>query len=92
MIPIITGALAAAGGLTGGIVSAVSAAKSNNEQARHNRVIEEQLKSGSGVISDIISKVPVLGFFIGPLLKKIGLGSKDVSKLNRGVDVSLTVG
>src|SRR5207245_4353630 len=44
LIPIIASALGAAGGVAGGVASAVSSAKSNAEQARHNRVIEEQLK------------------------------------------------
>src|SRR6476469_6395255 len=61
LIPLIAGAVGAAGGLTGGIASAVSAAKSNAEQARHNREIEEQLKSGSGVVADVVGKVPVVG-------------------------------
>src|SRR6476469_7698327 len=61
LIPLIAGAVGAAGGLTGGIASAVSAAKSNAEQARHNREIEEQLKSGTGVVTEVIGKVPVIG-------------------------------
>src|SRR6476469_3239263 len=65
LIPLIAGAVGAAGGLTGGIASAVSAAKSNAEQARHNREIEEQLKSGSGVVADVVGKV------VKPLLQKI---------------------
>ncbi len=84
LIPIIASALGAAGGLAGGISSAVSAAKSNAEQARHNREIEEQLKSGSGVVSDVVGKIPILGSFIGPLLQKIGLGIKDINRLKRG--------
>ena len=84
LIPIIMGAVGAAGGLTGGIASAVSSAKSNTEQARHNRVIEEQLKSGSGIVSDIIGKVPVIGHHLKPLLQKIGLGVKDCNHINNG--------
>jgi hypothetical protein len=92
LIPLIAGAVGAAGGLTGGIASAVSAAKSNAEQARHNREIEEQLKGGSGaggrtgggVVSDFIGKVPVLGSFLQPLLQKIGLGIKDYNKISTG--------
>jgi len=40
LIPLIAGAVGAAGTLTGGLASVVSAAKSNAEQARHNRAIE----------------------------------------------------
>src|SRR5687768_15098486 len=42
LIPLIAGAVGAAGAATGGISAAVSAAKSNAEQQRHNRAIEEQ--------------------------------------------------
>lgn len=88
LIPIITGALAAAGGLTGGIASAVSSAKSNTEQARHNRAIEEltkeSLKSGTGVVSDAVGMVPVIGNYLKPLLQKIGLGINDSKKICNG--------
>ncbi len=84
LIPIIASALGAAGGITGAIAGAVSAAKSNSEQARHNKAIEEQLKSGSGIVSDVVGKIPILGNFLGPLLQKIGLGVKDINKLKRG--------
>ena len=84
LIPLIAGAVGAAGGLTGGISAAVSAARSNGEQQRHNRVIEEQLKGGSGVVSNIVSKVPILGSIFGPLLERIGLGLKDIEKVSRG--------
>src|SRR5271170_3196091 len=52
LIPLIFSGIGAAGGLAGGISSAVSAVKSNAEQTRHNRAVEEQLKAGSGVVSD----------------------------------------
>jgi hypothetical protein len=86
LIPIIASALGAAGGVAGGVASAVSSAKANAEQARHNRAIEEQLKSGSGAVSNIVSKIPVIGNFLEPLLQKIGLGinSKNIKKLNSG--------
>ncbi len=83
LIPIIASALGATGALAGGISSAVSAAKSNAEQARHNRAIEEQLKSGSGVVSDFAGKIPILGSVLGPLLQKIGLGVSDINNLKR---------
>ena len=91
LIPLIAGSVGAAGGLTGGIAAAVSAAKSNAEQVRHNREIEEQnraiteqVKSGSGVVSDIAGRVPVVGNFLGPLLQKIGLGNKDLNDICNG--------
>src|SRR6266536_3863810 len=83
LIPIIASALGAVGGISSGISSAVSAAKSNAEQARHNRAIEEQLKTGSGVVSDFVGKIHILGSVLGPLLKKIGLGVSDINKLKR---------
>jgi len=84
LIPLIAGAVGAAGGLTGGIASAVSAAKSNAEQARHNREIEEQLKSGTGVVADVVGKMPVVGNVLRPLLQKIGLGNKDFNEICNG--------
>src|SRR5206468_5974229 len=84
LIPLIAGAVGAAGGLTGAIASAVSAAKSNAEQRRHNEAIEQQLKSGSGVVSDIAGKVPVIGNLLKPLLQKIGLGTRDCNKVIKG--------
>ena len=84
LIPLIIAAIGAAGGLTGGISAAVSAAKSNAEERRHNLAIEEQLKSGKGVISDVVSKIPKIGEYLAPLLKKIGLGSTDINKLLHG--------
>src|SRR6478609_7308302 len=91
LIPIIASALGAAGGLAGGISSAVSASKSNAEQARlnaetarHNRAVEEQLKAGSGVVSDTVGKIPILGAILGPLMQKLGLGIEDCNKIKNG--------
>ena len=84
LIPLIAAVLGGIGGLTAGVSSAVSAAKSNAEQKRHNEAIEQQLKSGSGVISDIAGKIPILGNYLQPVLKKIGLGTKDIKKLVKG--------
>ena len=91
LIPLIAGAVGAAGGLTGGIASAVNSSRQTNEQARHNREMEEankaaleQMKSGTGVVSDFVEKVPVIGNILSPLLKKIGLGCKDVDIIKRG--------
>ena len=96
LIPLIAGALGAAGGLAGGVSSAVSAA--NNAKAavaaqaeaeRHNREVEAQLKAGSGVVSDIIGKVPGIGSYLKPLLQRIGLGVKDCNKIKKGGCVCL---
>jgi len=84
LIPIIASALGAAGGVAGGIASAVSAGKSNAEQARHNRAVEEQLKAGSGVVSDTVGKIPILGSILGPVLQKLGLGIEDCNKIKNG--------
>lgn len=48
LIPLISGILGGVGGLAGGVASAVNSTKANKEQERHNRAVEEQLKSGSG--------------------------------------------
>ena len=78
LIPLIAGAVGAAGAATGGIAAAVSGVKSNNEQARHNRAIEEMtretLKSGQGVLSDKINAIPIIGAPLSSILKKWGLG------------------
>jgi hypothetical protein len=71
-------------GDVGGIASAVSSYKSNAEQARHNRVVEEQLKSGSGVVSNVVGKIPIIGDFLKPLFENIGLGLEDITKIKRG--------
>ena len=84
LIPIIASALGAAGGVAGGVASAVNSKKANDEQARHNRVIEESIKSGSGVVSDVVGKVPVIGTFLASVLQKMGLGIKDINKMKRG--------
>ena len=91
LIPIIASALGAAGGLAGGVASAVSA--SNNAKAavaaqaeleRHNREVESQLKAGSGVISDHVGKIPVIGNLLKPLLQKLGLGINDYNRIIKG--------
>jgi hypothetical protein len=84
LIPLLFSGLAAAGGVAGGVSSIVSAAKSNAEQARHNRAVEEQLKNGSGVVSDVVGKIPLLGNFLGPFLQKIGLGYADINEFQNG--------
>lgn len=91
LIPIIASALGAAGGVAGGVASAVSAVKNANaataaqiESERHNREIERQLKSGEGVVSEIIAKVPVIGRHLKPILEKLGLGVSDYNRLKNG--------
>jgi DNA-binding XRE family transcriptional regulator len=99
LIPIIASALAAAGGLSGGVAAAVSAA--NNAKAasaaqaeleRHNRTVEDQLKSGSGTVSDYVAKVPVIGNFLKPLLQKFGMGLDEYNKIIKGGCVCLGKG
>ena len=88
LIPIIASALGAAGGVAGGVASAVSAAnsakasaKAQTELERHNREVEKELKAGSGVVSEYIGKVPVVGRHLKPILEKLGLGVSDYNKL-----------
>ena len=97
LIPIIASALGAAGGVAGGVASIVSGKKANDEQARHNQaeeqLLKEQLsKSGSGVVSDVVGKIPIIGSYFEPLLQKIGLGIKDITKLERGGCVKIENG
>src|SRR5271157_4490380 len=99
LLPAIFGGLGAAGGLAGGIASAVSSAKNakataaaQTETERHNHEVEAQLKAGSGVVSDFVGKVPVIGSFLKPLLEKIGLGITDSDKVMNGKCVCLGKG
>src|SRR5271165_5447273 len=91
LLPAIFGGLGAAGGLARGIASVVSSEKNANaavaaqtETERHNREVEAQLKAGSGVVSEFVGKVPVIGNFLKPLLEKIGLGIADSNKVMNG--------
>jgi hypothetical protein len=52
LIPLITGSIAAAGGVTGGIATAVAKSKENQEQIRHNAEMERLAKKGSGIGED----------------------------------------
>ena len=90
LLPLIFGGLGAAGAVTGGIASAVSSAKHNTETARHNREIEAQLQKGSGVVSNFVGKVPLIGSFLAPILERFGLGVKDQNKLMKGGCVCLS--
>src|SRR6476661_7492872 len=78
-------------GDAGGISSAVSTFQGNAEKARHNRAVEdhnraveEQLKAGSGIVSDTVGKIPILGAILGPLMQKLGLGIEDCNKIKNG--------
>ena len=58
---------------------------------RHNHEIESQLKSGAngagvgnGIVSDAASKIPVVGPFIVPILKRLGLGLADINTITQG--------
>ena len=42
------------------------------------------MKSGSGVVADVVGKVPVVGNVLRPLLQKIGLGNKDSNNICNG--------
>jgi len=91
LIPIIASALGAAGGVASGVASAVSA--SNNAKAaaavqaeleRHNHEVEAQLRRGSGIISDYVSKTPAIGNLLKPLLQRLGLGISQYNTIIKG--------
>ena len=91
------GGIGAAGGLAGGIASAVNAAKNaqaltaaQQETARHNRAVEEQI--GKGVVANVVGKVPVIGSHLKTLLEKIGLGKCECKKLLSGSSYHLGEG
>ena len=93
-----------AGGVASAVSSAKNAsaaAAQIAETERHNREIESQLKSGAngannssgsgvgnGIVPDTASKIPVVGPFIVPILKKLGLGSADINIITKGGCVS----
>ena len=90
LLPLLLGGLAAAGGISGGIASVVSAANNTRaalaaqtETERHNREIEAEIKKGAGIISDRIQDIPFLGA-LAPYLRKIGLGFRDCQNLISG--------
>ena len=97
-LPLIFAGLGAAGGVAGGVASAVSSAKNASaaaaqiaEMERRNREIESQLKTGAngagignGIISDAASKIPVVGPFVVPILKRLGLGLADIKRVTEG--------
>jgi len=70
LIPALGAILGGVGGLAGGVASAVNSTRSTNEQERHNKTMEEVAKSGSGL-------------YLKPILEKLGLGIKDIDKLQR---------
>src|SRR5258708_10778594 len=99
LLPALLGGIGAAGAAAGGtaaIVTAVKNAKANNaaqaEVERHNKVLEEQnalalqssTKSGTGILSNIAGKIPVVGETIKHYLQKLGLGLKECNKIENG--------
>ncbi len=106
LIPIVATVLGGLGSVAGTIASSVQKGQANTEAQRHNRELENQLKSGSGyeklikyynkmatkghsrdaiiaglqqkfgsgVVSDFLSKIPILGNLLSPLTNMIGLG------------------
>ena len=82
--------------------NASAAAAQIAEMERHNREIESQLKSGasassdivssnvagSGIVLDAASKIPVVGPYIVPILKRLGLGLADINTITKGGCVS----
>ena len=90
LLPLIFGGIGAASGIAGGVASAVSSAKNVRtaaaaleEQIRHNKQVEEELKAGSGIISDRIENVPFIKKIV-PYLRKIGLGVSTCKKIMDG--------
>ena len=48
------------------------------------QVISSEIISGNGVISDAASRIPVVGPFIVPILKRLGLGLADINTITKG--------
>jgi hypothetical protein len=88
-LPFIFGGLGAAGSVAGGVSAAVSAVKNaraaadaQRELERHNQEIENEMKkSGSGVVSNVVGRVPVVGKLLKPILERMGLGINDCNQV-----------
>ena len=86
LIPLIGAVAGGVGGLAGGISSAVNASRQTAEQVRHNRSIEDITKAelskstGSGLVSNVVEKIPLLGNILAPWLQKIGLGRDNLKQ------------
>ena len=104
LIPIVATVLGGLGSVAGTIASSVQKGQANSEIQRHNRELENQLKSGtgydklikhynklagkghsrneiisslqnkygSGVVSDFLAKIPLLGNLLTPITNMIG--------------------
>ena len=42
------------------------------------------MKAGSGVVSDTVGKIPILGTILAPFLQKLGLGIEDCNEIKNG--------
>src|SRR5271157_454705 len=96
LLPLIFGGIGAAGTVASVVSNAVTGAKNAQaavaaqaEMERHNRELEAQLKAGSGVVSNVIGNVPIIGSFLAPILERFGLGIKDQNRLMKGGCVCL---
>ena len=83
LLPAVLGALGGVAGIAGGVSSAVNSSKQTSEMTRHNKAIEDLAKQqlGSGIISDAVSSIPLVGKKLSVELKKIGLGNCCVKNL-----------
>ena len=113
LIPIVATVLGGLGSVAGTVASTVQKSQANSEIERHNRELENQLKSGTGcdklikhynklakkghskdeivkllenkfgtgVVSDFLSKIPLLGSLLSPITNMIGLGLKSAKGL-----------
>ena len=113
LIPIVATVLGGLGSVAGTVASTVQKSQANSEIERHNRELENQLKSGTGcdklikhynklakkghskdeivkllenkfgtgVVSDFLSKIPILGNLLAPITNMIGLGLKSAKGL-----------
>ena len=79
--------VSAASAATAGISSAVNSSRQVNEKKPHNQEMENIAKqqSGSGIISDTVASIPLVGKQLSDALKKIGLGNNFSVKNLKGV-------
>jgi hypothetical protein len=61
-----------------------AASAAQTELERHNRAVEKQLKEGSGVVSEYVENVPIIGQYLKMLLQKLGMGLEAYNKVVDG--------
>ena len=75
-LPLLLAAIPAIAAAAGGIANIVNSTKQTSEITRHNKAIEDMTKQklGTGLPSDFVAPIPIIGKILSSQLKKFGLG------------------